>query len=95
MKVKEIMTQSAVCCGANMNIGEAVELMWVHNCGMLPVVGADRKLSGIITDRDISIAVDTRTSWRANLPLVKSPLHCWHGVEACKPARPDTAKPKP
>jgi predicted transcriptional regulator len=60
MKVKDIMTQSAVCCSANMNIGEAVELMWVHNCGMLPVLGPDHKLSGIITDRDICIAVGTR-----------------------------------
>lgn len=69
MKVKEIMTQSAVCCGANMNIGEAVELMWVHNCGMLPVVGADRKLSGIITDRDICIAVGTRNKLAGELTV--------------------------
>ena len=40
MKVKEIMTQSAVCCGPDTNVGAAVELLWVHNCGMLPVVGA-------------------------------------------------------
>jgi CBS domain-containing protein len=69
MKVKEIMTQSAVCCSANMNIGEAVELMWVHNCGVLPVVGADRKLSGIITDRDICIAVGTRNKLAGELTV--------------------------
>ena len=38
MKVKEIMTQSAVCCNPETNVGAAVELMWVRNCGMLPVV---------------------------------------------------------
>ena len=42
MKVKDIMTQSAVCCSPDTNVGAAVELMWVHNCGMLPVVGTDR-----------------------------------------------------
>ena len=60
MKVKDIMTQSAVCCSPDTNVGAAVELMWVHNCGMLPVVGTDRKLFGIVTDRDICIAMGTR-----------------------------------
>jgi len=60
MKVKDIMTQSAICCGPDTNVGAAVELMWVHNCGMLPVVGTDRRLFGIVTDRDICIAMGTR-----------------------------------
>lgn len=60
MKVRDIMTQSAVCCNADTNVGSAVELMWVHNCGMLPVVGADKKLFGVVTDRDICIAMGTR-----------------------------------
>jgi CBS domain-containing protein len=64
MKVKDIMTQSVVCCSPDTNIGAAVELMWVHNCGMLPVVRADGKLCGIITDRDICIAVGTRNKAR-------------------------------
>jgi CBS domain-containing protein len=60
MKVKEIMTQSTVCCDLTTNVGAAVELMWVHNCGVLPVVGPDRKLEGVVTDRDICIAMGTR-----------------------------------
>jgi CBS domain-containing protein len=60
MKVKEIMTQSAVCCTADTNVGAAVELLWVRNCGMLPVVGPDQKLVGVVTDRDICIAMGTR-----------------------------------
>lgn len=32
---------------------------WVRNCGMLPVVGSDRKLIGIVTDRDLCIAMGT------------------------------------
>jgi CBS domain-containing protein len=69
MKVKDIMSQNAVCCSANSNIGQAVELMWVHNCGMLPVVGSDHKLSGIITDRDICIAVGTRNKLAGELTV--------------------------
>ena len=69
MKVKEIMTQSAVCCSADTNVGAAVELMWVRNCGMLPVVGPDLKLSGIVTDRDICIAMGTRNSLAGELTV--------------------------
>jgi CBS domain-containing protein len=60
MKVRDVMTQSAVCCKPSTNVGAAVELLWSHNCGMLPVVGADNRLVGIVTDRDISIAMGTR-----------------------------------
>ena len=54
------MTPSAVCCGPETNIGAAVELLWSHNCGMLPVVGPEPRLIGIVTDRDICIAMGTR-----------------------------------
>lgn len=60
MKVRDVMTQSAVCCNADTNVGAAVELLWVRNCGMLPVVGDDQKLLGVVTDRDICIAMGTR-----------------------------------
>lgn len=60
MKVKEVMTASAVCCGLETNVGQAVELMWSRNVGMLPVVDVDGKLIGVVTDRDICIALGTR-----------------------------------
>jgi len=69
MRVKEIMTQSAVCCSPNTNVGAAVELMWVRNCGMLPVVGIDRKLYGLLMDRDISIAMGTRNRLAGELTV--------------------------
>ena len=34
--------------------------MWTGNCGFLPVVGSEGKVVGIITDRDICIALGTR-----------------------------------
>ena len=60
MKVHDVMTRSAFCCKPDTNIGAAVDLLWSHNCGMLPVVGKDGKLIGIVTDRDICIAMGTR-----------------------------------
>jgi CBS domain-containing protein len=69
MKVKEVMTQSAFCCSPDTNVGAAVELMWVRNCGMLPVVGMDRKLLGVVTDRDICIAMGTRNRLARDLTV--------------------------
>ena len=59
MKVRDVMTGPAVCCNPGTNVGAAVELLWCHNCGMLPVVGPDNRLMGVVTDRDICIAMGT------------------------------------
>src|SRR5579859_7168751 len=69
MKIKEIMTQSAVCCGPETNVGIAVELMWERNIGMLPVVASDQTLVGVVTDRDICIAMGTRNRPAGELRL--------------------------
>jgi CBS domain-containing protein len=59
MKVRDIMTQEPKFCGLDTNIAAATEMMWSNDCGVLPVV-EDGKLAGIITDRDICIALGTR-----------------------------------
>jgi CBS domain-containing protein len=69
MKVKDVMTQSAVCCTSDTNAGAAVEILWNRNCGMLPVVGADGTLQGIVTDRDICIALGTRNRLPGDLTV--------------------------
>jgi CBS domain-containing protein len=82
MKVKDLMTQAAVCCAPAANVGEAVELMWVHNCGMLPVVGTGGKLEGIVTDRDISVAMGTRHRLAGELTVGEIATK---NVVTCKP----------
>ena len=69
MKVRDVMTQSAVSCSVHSNVGAAVELLWRHNCGMLPVVGDDLKLVGVVTDRDICIAMGTRNRLAGDLTV--------------------------
>ena len=69
MKVLDIMTHTAVCCGPDTNVAAAVEMMWNRNCGMLPVVDPDGKLVGIVTDRDICIALGTRNQLAGSLPV--------------------------
>ena len=60
MKVREIMTADVGTCRPETNLAEAVKLMWEKDCGSLPVVKSDGKLGGIITARDICVALATR-----------------------------------
>jgi CBS domain-containing protein len=60
MKVKEVMMGTPYYCQLETNLGSATELMWNANCGFLPVQAPDGKTIGVITDRDICIALGTR-----------------------------------
>ncbi len=60
MKVKDIMLPSPCYCRPETDLGSATELMWTANCGFLPVESVEGKVMGVITDRDICIALGTR-----------------------------------
>jgi CBS-domain-containing membrane protein len=60
MKVKDVMTGTPYSSPLWANLGMATELMWKGNCGFLPVVDAEQRLCGVITDRDICVALGTR-----------------------------------
>jgi CBS domain-containing protein len=68
MKVQDVMTREAKCCGLNTNLAAAAELMWKNDCGALPVVDGG-KLAGIVTDRDICIALGTRNRPAAEIAV--------------------------
>ena len=60
MKVKEIMTSPVQYCSAGTNLAAAAMEMWDSDCGILPVINAEGKLVGMITDRDICMAAATK-----------------------------------
>lgn len=60
MKVQDIMMRTPACCTPETNLGAAVEMLWTRNCGMLPVVDARQKVIGVVTDRDLCVALGTR-----------------------------------
>ena len=83
MKVRDVMTQPAICCGPDTNVGSAVQLMWEHDCGLLPVVGADERLIGVVSDRDICIAMGTRNRLAGDLRVGEIATK---DVFTCKPS---------
>jgi CBS domain-containing protein len=59
MKVREVMREP-VFCGLDTTLAAAVELMRNNGCGFLPIVGEGGNVVGVITVRDICIALGTR-----------------------------------
>ncbi len=60
MYARDIMTPEVAFCHPETNLASAAGLMWEHNCGALPVVDHHMHVTGMITDRDICIALATR-----------------------------------
>jgi CBS domain-containing protein len=82
MKVKEVMTGTPYHISLGANLGMATELMWKGNCGFLPVVDAEKKVCGVITDRDICLALGTRNQTAGQM-LVEEVVQ--RKVYACNP----------
>ena len=50
---KDLMTADPQCCTAETPLNEVAKLMVENDCGEIPVVDHDKKLIGVVTDRDI------------------------------------------
>ena len=56
MKVENLMTREPATCSSTDSLTVATMKMWTDDCGILPVVD-DGKLVGVVTDRDIAMAL--------------------------------------
>lgn len=69
MRVEEIMTKDACSCSPGMNAATAAEIMWTRNCGSLPIVEDGGRVVGIVTDRDLFLALGTSNRKPTELPM--------------------------
>jgi CBS domain-containing protein len=60
MLVKDLMKIGVAVCSPDNNLAEVAAIFWGARCGALPVVDLQRRVLGMITDRDIAIALGTR-----------------------------------
>jgi CBS domain-containing protein len=54
------MTSNVKTCRPDTNLAEAGRDMWEGDCGALPVVNDEGRVTSMITDRDICIALATK-----------------------------------
>ena len=59
MKVKDIMKRHVQVCTPDNDLAAVAMIMLKNDCGMLPVMKYDCEVVGVITDRDICLAVAT------------------------------------
>jgi CBS domain-containing protein len=78
MRVQELMTHPVVTCHVRDSANAAAQIMWEHDCGVVPVVDDDGRLAGIVTDRDICLA-----AFFQGQPLSAIPLHSMMSRELC------------
>ena len=59
MKVKDVMTKDVRTCGLDSDLSVVAGMMWMRDCGVIPVVD-NGQIVGVITDRDICIAAGSK-----------------------------------
>lgn len=60
MKVQELMTSAVETCTPTSDLASVAMTMWRQDCGIVPVVDESQRVLGVVTDRDICMAVATR-----------------------------------
>ena len=60
MKVREVMTTQVATCVAGDDLDRVAQLLWDTDCGALPVASPERRVIGMITDRDVCMAAFTK-----------------------------------
>ena len=56
MRVRDLMSQPVYTCTLEQPAQAAAQIMWEHDCGIVPIVDNESRLVGVVTDRDICMA---------------------------------------
>jgi CBS domain-containing protein len=72
MHVKDLMSHPVVTCTRNDHLDVPARLMWEFDCGIVPVVDADGRVEGVITDRDICMAAYTQGKSLNAIPVASA-----------------------
>ena len=60
MKVKDVMQMNVGLCSTEDSLMKAAETMLRRDCGVLPIVNEEKRVVGMLTDRDVCLAVAAR-----------------------------------
>lgn len=80
MNASDLMTTAVQSCRADDNLQRAMQIMWDHDCGVVPVVDGDNRVIGMITDRDVAVAAYTQGRALWQIPVSTAMARQVHGV---------------
>jgi CBS domain-containing protein len=75
MRVRDAMSSVVWSCRADDTAQAAARLMWDHDVGAVPVIGAQGELVGIVTDRDLCMLAYFTGRMLAVLPVEEAMSH--------------------
>src|SRR5262245_29834274 len=78
MRVRELMTQPVYSCSIEDHANAAAQIMWEHDCGVVPVVDQGGRVVGVLTDRDLCMAAHFQ-----NRPLTDIAINGVMAQEVC------------
>lgn len=69
MHVHELMTHAPGVCTTTDHLTRAAQIMWERDCGAVPVIDGEGRLTGIVTDRDVCMAAYTQGRALHEIPV--------------------------
>lgn len=69
MRIRDVMTSDVHCVSLNETLNEAARVLWEHDCGIVPVLDEQDRLTGVVTDRDICMAAYTKNAPLKSIPI--------------------------
>ena len=80
MKVRNVMTEEVRTVKTADALSGAAMIMWDRDCGVVPVIDDERHVIGVITDRDICMAVSMREAAASAIPVSSTMSRVVHTV---------------
>lgn len=71
MLVEDLMTREVEACRPEASLAAAAAVMWRRDCGAVPVTGEDGGVIGMLTDRDICMALATRRAYAEDVSVAE------------------------
>jgi len=82
MKVQDVMTNDVGFCLLTDDLTKAAGVMRQRDCSIVPILDAEKRVVGVITDRDVGIAVASRDCKPSE---IKVEDFCREKIIVCEP----------
>jgi CBS domain-containing protein len=81
MHVQEIMSTDVATVHPDDDLNYVAQIMWERDCGAVPVIDSESRVVGMVTDRDVCMAVYTQGRLLSQIPVSSA---CVRTVRTCK-----------